>query len=534
MSTDATTLQLRRRDVRAALAAERMGAIRRLSRTPAVQANVALAAIVLCCALIVLAAAARPTFLSATTGPRYFPSWMSGPLGGLVPGLAQLPSLKELFSVAIVFTYGIYVVLIWRAEHVRVRNVVVSIVVLHAIFLLSPPLALTDIFNYLNYARMEMVHHLNPYTTIPALEPHTDPAFALSNWHGLLSPYGPLFTIITFAAAPLSLGAFFWGFKLLLFAADLAILLLVWKCAAMLQRQPLLARARASANGRGAGIPASVSPVAALVLVGLNPIVLVWGLGGDHNDFFTIFLVMLGFYLLLRARAASLPGTSALVGLVRARALRLPPGAALDAGAGAAFVLAAGLKAAAGILIPIVLASLMKTPRRMVAVLVGAALAAIATAALTVSAFGVHFPDLALQTSLVTDLSIPNLLGLALGQGGETSALHVILTVALAGSLLAACVWAWRTRDPYPAAGWAMLASLVTLSWVLPWYVIWVLPFAALAGSPRLRVAALALGAYLILAWAPATGDMLNALHLHPGKTAVGRAHAAEVRSLLY
>ena len=44
---------------------------------------------------------------------------------------------------------------------------------------------------------MESVYHLNPYTTIPALEPHSDPTFVLSNWHGLLSPYGPLFTLFT-------------------------------------------------------------------------------------------------------------------------------------------------------------------------------------------------------------------------------------------------------------------------------------------------------------------------------------------------
>ena len=67
----------------------------------------------------------------------------------------------------------------------------------HAIFLLSPPLALTDLFNYVNYARMEVEHGLNPYTTIPVLEPHSDPTFLLSNWHQLLSPYGPLFTLLT-------------------------------------------------------------------------------------------------------------------------------------------------------------------------------------------------------------------------------------------------------------------------------------------------------------------------------------------------
>ena len=50
---------------------------------------------------------------------------------------------------------------------------------------------------------MEYVYHLNPYTTIPALEPHSDPTFLLSNWHGLLSPYGPLFTVFTIGLAAL-------------------------------------------------------------------------------------------------------------------------------------------------------------------------------------------------------------------------------------------------------------------------------------------------------------------------------------------
>ena len=54
-------------------------------------------------------------------------------------------------------------------------------------------------FNYINYGRMGMQHHLNPYTTIPVLEPHGDPSYALSNWHQLLSPYGPAFTLLTYA-----------------------------------------------------------------------------------------------------------------------------------------------------------------------------------------------------------------------------------------------------------------------------------------------------------------------------------------------
>jgi hypothetical protein len=83
------------------------------------------------------------------------------------------------------------------------------------------------------------------------------------------------------------------------------------------------------------------------------------------------------------------------------------------------------------------------------------------------------------------------------------------------------------------ACGWASVALLVTLSWVLPWYVLWVLPLAALSSSRRLRGAALALGVYLIIAWAPASGQLWNAIGFHPEKTSLGRLHQRYVRELL-
>jgi hypothetical protein len=74
----------------------------------------------------------------------------------------------------------------------------------------------------------------------------------------------------------------------------------------------------------------------------------------------------------------------------------------------------------------------------------------------------------------------------------------------------------------------------VTLSWVLPWYVLWVLPFAALSGSRRLRVAVLVLGVYFIAAWAPITGTVFNAIGFHPDKTPLGRLHQRYVKELLF
>ena len=46
-------------------------------------------------------------------------------------------------------------------------------------------------------------------------------------------------------------------------------------------------------------------------------------------------------------------------------------------------------------------------------------------AAASLIAFGLHIPDLSTQSRLVTNESVPNLIGLALGAGGETrSAAH--------------------------------------------------------------------------------------------------------------
>jgi hypothetical protein len=152
----------------------------------------------------------------------------------------------------------------------------------------------------------------------------------------------------------------------------------------------------------------------------------------------------------------------------------------------------------------------------------------------SVIAFGPHFPDLATQGRLVTMTSLPNLFGLAIGQGGETTAMRVLLSGVLVIAVAACSVLAYRRRESITAAGWASVALLVTLSWVLPWYVLWILPLAALSSSRHLRAAALLVGVYLIIAWAPLTGNVFNAIGFHPEKTSLGRLHQRYVKELLY
>ena len=565
MSSDATTLPLRdkllgepelvgrRRLVpveRRATRAQGLDVQRRARRDRAIAVAV-LAIIILCAAVIVLGAADRPSFLSAPSHTGFFPHWLAGPLGGLWPSFTRSPQvLKALFTGAMVVMYVAYLVGLKYVPLLRGRWAIATVVAAHVIFFVSPPLALTDIFNYINYGRMGVVDHLNPYTTIPALEPHSDPSFALSNWHGLLSPYGPTFTLITYAIVPLGLAGSLWSMKVLMMAASLGTILLVWKCARLLDRDPVMA----------------------IVLVGLNPLVLMWGLGGVHNDFLTVFFIVLGFYLLLRAgladvapvnraepepqgagkpsgRAdarASIVDVGALAGsslvsaprsAVGSRAGRvrgwLVPLAPLELGAGAALVTATSLKASAGIVILVVLAGLLHAPRRLVQVMLGMLAAGVVLGACSLLAFGPHLPDLGTQGRLVIAVSLPNLVGLALGQGGETEAMRTLLSVVLVGSVLASGVLAWRWRDSLTASGWATIALLVTLSWVLPWYILWVLPMAALSRSRKLRVAALAVGAYLILTWMPLATAMDNAVGFHPSRTPLGQLHQRYVQELL-
>lgn len=470
-------------------------------------------AIVICSLLIVLVAAGQPSIVSATTRSDFFPGWMAGPLNGPGSGLAlSTTALKVCFTSAVALMYACYALGMRRIAGMGARWVIGAIIAVQLIFFLSPPLTLTDVFNYINYARMDVVHNLNPYATLPALEPHNDPAFALSNWHDLLSPYGPLFTIMTFVVAPLSVAASFWVAKGALALLSLATLALVWKCARLLGRDP----------------------VQAIAFAGLNPIVLIWGLGGDHNDLFMVFFLVLACWLLLRrpdARAGVLPALPA-NGAARIRAW-LIPFATNEIFAGAALAAAVFVKASGAIVVPVTLAALIKTPRRLLATVIGGVAGGLLLAAISYLVFGAHVPSDVTQGSIVTGLSLPNLLGMALGLGGETALLREAVGLALVVAVICCCALAFRRRELITPSGWATMALLVTLGWVLPWYILWALPFAALSSSKRLRMAVVAFGVYLILVWVPLAPDWSSAIGLHPDSTSVGRQHQRIVKQLL-
>jgi hypothetical protein len=536
MSSDATTIPIRHspEDSRRGSLGRVFTRLRADTRAERLIGAVSLVSIVALSLLLVVITADRPSGLAPTTHTGFFPKWMAGPLGGLWPGLTSNgTTLRWLFTIALLVMYLAYVLVLSSAPSLSARWVIGAILAVHVVYLVAPPMALTDVFNYINYGRMEIVHHLNPYTTTPISEPHDDPAFALSNWHQLLSPYGPTFTLITFAVVPLGVAGSFWALKALFMLTSLAIIFLVWKCAVRLGR----------------------SPVRAIALVGLNPIVLVWGLGGVHNDFLMVLFLVLGYYLLLRdpdllpligsSRADRADASPAADGgapavsaggaglLSRARGLLLPL-SAVQLGAGAAFAVGTSIKASGGIVIPVVLAALLRRPRALVQVLIGMIVASMLLAAASLSAFGLHIPDLSTQSVLVTAESMPNLIGLAIGVGGESAGVRLFVEAALLSSLIAGCWYSWRRRDAITPAGWVNVALILTLSWVLPWYVLWILPLAAMSASRRLRVAAVLVGLFLVITWAPASGLLWSGIGFNPEKTPLGRTQERHIRELLH
>ncbi len=198
-----------------------------------------------------------------------------------------------------------------------------------------------------------------------------------------------------------------------------------------------------------------------------------------------------------------------------------------------ALAAAIALKASAAILVPVILAGLLRAPRRLVQVVVGLLAGGTVLGVCSVIAFGMHLPDLGAQGRLVIPMGLPNLLGLVLGQGGVTETMRSLLIVSLVLVVLGCGVSAWRRRDALTASGWATMALLLTLTWVLPWYVLWVLPLAALSRSRALRTTVVVFGAYLLLTWMPLATGLDNALGIRPTKTLLGQQDQRYVRGLL-
>jgi hypothetical protein len=419
---------------------------------------------------IVAEAAAGPSIL-IPHATQYFPGWQAGPLHLILHWSIGNPrTVGYAFSVVLLAMVVAYLAALAAVRSLSMRLIAVAVVALHLILLLSPPMQLTDLFNYLGYARLGALHHLNPYRHVINQEMF-DPVFGYSSWHNLRSPYGPLFEAITYPLAFVSVPVAYWVLKVVTVALSLGFVALLWQCARQLGRDPRM-------------------PV---VFVALNPIFLIYEVGAFHNDFFML-VPMLGAISLVLARR--------------------------DRSAGAVLMLAVAVKFTAVVLLPFLLVAAGSRHRR-IGVLMGAAGGAVVMAVLSISLFGLSIPNLSQQSTLLTGTSFPNILGLVLHLGGGTS---LLLKVCAIGAVLIVAHQYFRNPDWIAGAGWATVALIASLSWLMPWYVVWLLPLAALVSGPRLRRVSIALTVYLILSFMNWTSYYLTDHGINLLKTPAGGA----------
>jgi hypothetical protein len=208
--------------------------------------------------LLLAIAAASTTKLLPQTLWSGAPSGLAGSFGD---------SGINLGSAGLIVTVGLmlisYVVTVATARRLSPVLVLGCIAALNALILLAPALASTDIFSYQFYGRIGQLYGFNPYLAGPhALAGDSLYQYIGSKWIGTPTVYGPLFTALSYVLAPLSIAASVFAYKAIAALSSIAIVALVWNGARL----------------RG------VDPVRATALVGLNPLIIVYGVGGGHND----------------------------------------------------------------------------------------------------------------------------------------------------------------------------------------------------------------------------------------------------------
>ena len=119
--------------------------------------------------------------------------------------------------------------------------------------------------------------------------------------------------------------------------------------------------------------------------------------------------------------------------------------------------------------------------------------------------FGTHVFDafslLSSNQGRSSRLSLPYVVAHLLGV--DRDAVRAVFAAAFA-AVAAWTLWrTWRGADPIRMAGWATLAILLASAWLVPWYLLWLLPLAALAFDARLTIATLVLSGWVLAIGVP-------------------------------
>ncbi|MFI5273708.1 MAG: hypothetical protein ACHQ4H_11810 [Ktedonobacterales bacterium] len=347
--------------------------------------------------------------------------------------------------------------------------------VLGATLVLLPSLPSDDVFSYILYGRISVLHHANPLIAAPSSFP-SDPFLQLVFWQGTRSVYGPAWLLLSGALTRVagafggSLATYVLLYKVLGLAAHLANVVLIW---AIL------------------GLRAPRRQLFGTLLYAWNPLCLLEFCASGHNDALMLTFALAGIYCLLRAWEVP-----ALI----------------------CFGLSISVKYVLLALVPLylVLVARMLWARRQTLPAVAGAVAWRAAVVLGVVAltavpfwagprtFGAILyspPAQKLDNSLLEMLQWPlRSLAQALGASRDGAANAVEGGLKALGLVIFAGLWLRelrRTRDVASMLrgwGWVLCWYAVIASvWFWPWYATWAVALAAVAVSDELSTAALLL-----------------------------------------
>src|SRR6266852_5479144 len=229
-----------------------------------------------------------PPMLIKPPGPRFIQSW------------EQLPLMLGSF----VLVFFLYLLALRRLPaQVSRRFLFTSTVLLGFLYILIPIVTSRDLYSYIAYARIGVIYHLNPLTTLPTAICNDKIYDEICNyvyWAHQPSAYGPTWVILTsslqwlFTLFGLNyIILMLIALRFLGLAMHLLSTLLIWKISGQLQRPN--------------GIISPATRLRATLAFAWNPLLLFEACVNAHNDTTLLPLILLAVWFLIRAPMAMGP-----------------------------------------------------------------------------------------------------------------------------------------------------------------------------------------------------------------------------------
>ena len=225
-----------------------------------------------------------------------FPDWpLISPLPyGELPQVLQSWEKLPLLLGSFIIVFLVYLLTLRRLpEQITRRYLVISTAILGILYMLIPVVTSPDLYSYIAYARIGMIYHMNPLTTLPTAI-RSDVIYPYVYWVDQPSAYGPTWAIITSSLQWLTslLGGAAYTLPMVIalralgLSMHLASTVLIWSISGHLQRRY--------------GTISNTTRMRATLAFAWNPLLLFEACVNAHVDTTMLPLVLLAIWFLAR------------------------------------------------------------------------------------------------------------------------------------------------------------------------------------------------------------------------------------------